>query len=239
MKCPLRHRWLVLIPLGVLLVVFLWNRQILPLLARWLDAVGPPQKGDAGVLLTGGLNTRPFVAAALLHGGWAPKILLNSVAAHPNQARGTIPPSDEIISKVLAYGGVPPDCVVCLDSKVETTFDEAKAVAKYLAGHPTQRLIIVTDGPHTRRARWIFERALDRQAVEIEMVSAPVDEFDNENWWRSEEGFLFVVSEYFKLFFYGLRYGWLGYEILVVMAVLIFLGTWFSRRRKLIQNRVV
>ena len=199
---------------------------------------GPPQKSDAVVLLTGGMNTRPFVAAALVQGGWAPKILVNTVADHPNQVSGAVPPSFEIIAKVLAYGGVPPDRVVRLDSAVKTTFDEAKAVADYLAGHPVKRLMIVTDGPHTRRARWIFQRILADPPVEIAMVSAPVDEFDNENWWRSEEGFIFVVSEYFKLFYYGLRYGWLGYEILGVAAVMILLGTGFSRRRKLIQNGV-
>ena len=198
---------------------------------------GPPQKADAVVLLNGGLNTRPFVAAALVHGGWAPKILLNTVAAHPSEISGAVPPYFEITLKVLDYGGVPRDRVVLLDSAAATTFDEAKAVADYLADHPAKRLMIVTEGPHTRRARWIFQRVLAGRPVEIEMVSAPADEFDSENWWRSEEGFLFVVSEYFKLFYYGLRYGWLGYEIAGGVAVMIFLSAWFSRRRKL--NRMV
>ena len=173
-----------------------------------------------------------------MHGGWAPKILLNTVAAHPNQVSGEVPPFFEINLKVLEYGGVPPDRVVRLDSKAKTTFDEAKAVAEYLADHPVKRLMIVTEGPHTRRARWIFQRVLADRPVEIVMVSAPADEFDNENWWRSEAGFLFVVSEYFKLFYYGLRYGWLGYEIVGGVAVLIFLRAWFLRRRKLIHSRI-
>ncbi len=200
--------------------------------ARWLDVGGPPQKADAVVLLNGSLNSQPFVAAALVHGGWAPVILLNPVAAHPSQVSGAVPPSFEINAKVLAYGGVPRERIVPMDSAVKTTFDEAQAVADYLAHHPAQRLLIVTEGPHTRRARWIFQHVLAGRPVEIVMVSAPADEFDNENWWRSEVGFLFVVSEYFKLFYYGLHYGWLGYEIVAGVAALIFLCAWFSRRRK-------
>ena len=61
-------------------------------------------------------------------------------------------------------------------------------------------------------------------------------DFENGNWWQSEEGFLFVVSEYFKLFYYGIRYGWLGYEIVGGAAVVIFLAAWFSRRRKLLRS---
>ena len=32
------------------------------------------------------------------------------------------------------------------------------------------------------------------------------------------------MSEYFKLFFYHIRYGWLGYEIVAAVGVLIFLA---------------
>ncbi len=173
-----------------------------------------------------------------MHGGWAPKILLNTVADHPIQVSGAVPSFFDITLKVLDYGGVSPDRVVRLDSAAKTTFDEAKAVADDLAEHPLEKLMIVTEGPHTRRARWIFERVLADRPVEIVMVSVPADGFDNENWWRSEAGFLFVLSEYFKLFYYGLRYGWLGYEILVGLVVMIFLRTWFSRRRKLIRSGV-
>jgi uncharacterized SAM-binding protein YcdF (DUF218 family) len=235
MKNPLRRYWPVIAVSGILILVFATKQWTLPLAARWLDVGGLPQKADAVVLLTGGENTRPFVAAALVHGGWAPKVLLNTTVAHLSEVNGEVPPFFEIYLKALDYGGVPGDRVVRLDSLAKTTFDEAQGVAGYLADHPAKKLIIVTDGPHTRRARWIFRRVLaDRSvAVEIAMVSAPTDEFDSQNWWRSEAGFLFIVSEYLKLFYYGLRYGWLGYEIVIGVAVMICLLAWFSRRRKL------
>ncbi len=233
MKLKRSHLGLIVAVAAAVLVAAALNRHSLPWAARWLDVGGPPQKADAVVLLNGGMNTRPVVAAALVHGGWAPKILLNTVAAHPSEISGAVPPYYQIALKVLDYGGVSRDHVVLLDSAAATTFDEAKAVADYLAAHPAKRLMIVTEGPHSRRARWIFQRTLAGRPVEIEMVSAPTDEFDSEDWWRCEEGFLFVVSEYFKLFYYGLRYGRLGYEIAGGVAVIILLRAWFSHRRKL------
>ena len=133
--------------------------------------------------------------------------------------------------KVLEYGGVAGDQVVVLDCSVETTFDEACAIDRYLTEHPAKRLLIVTEGPHTRRSRWIFQRVLASRPVDIAMISAPTVEFDDENWWRSEVGFLFVVSEYLKLLFYGLRYGWLAYAIALALAI-ISLTAWFWRRRQ-------
>jgi len=232
------HGWWPIIAIGgILMLAVTLNPWSLPWAARWLDVGSPPQKADAVVLLNGGLNSRPFVAAALVHGGWAPKILLNTVAAHPSEISGAIPPFFEINSRALEYGGVSRDCVVRLDSAAQTTFDEAQAVADYLADHPAQRLMIVTEGPHTRRSRWIFQRVLADRPVEIMMFSAPAEGFENENWWRSEAGFLFVASEYFKLFYYGLRYGWLGYKIVISTALMILLRAWFLRRRKLARSR--
>ncbi len=233
MKCPTRRWWLIAAVGGILILVFATRERTMPLLARWLDVGGPPQKADAVVLLNGGFNTRPFVAAALVRGGWAPKLIVSTVAARSNQISGMVPPHFDINLKVLDYGGVPRDRVVCLESDVNTTFDEAKAVADYLAEHPAKRLLIVTEGPHTRRARWIFKQVLAGRPIEILMFSGPADDFDNKNWWRSEDGFLYVVSEYFKLFYYGLRYGWLGYELAAGLAILIFFRAWFSRRRQL------
>jgi len=230
-----RGRLVLIFGLGAMvLVAAVLNPWNLPHLAQWLDVGGAPQKSDAVVLLNGSFNTRPFVAAALVHGGWAPKVLVNTVVDHPNQAQSVIPHSFEINLKVFEYGGVPRDRIVKLDSASATTFDEAKGVAGYLLDHPAKRLLIVTEGPHTRRARWIFQRVLSAQPVEIVMISVPSDEFDNSNWWKREAGFLFVVSEYFKLMYYGFRYSWLGYQMVAAVAVALFLFACFCRQRKLI-----
>ena len=224
--------WIVAAGVIAVLVLALNSRALLSVAGRWLDVGGKPQRADAVVLLNGSYNTRPFVAAALVRGGWAPKVLLSTVALHALEADGALPPSHEIALRMLEYGGVRRSEVEILDVSAKTTYDEALGVAEYLAAHPAKRLLLVTEGPHTRRARWIFERVLAAQHAEIAVVSAPTDGFEYRVWWHSEDGFLFVVSEYLKLFFYALRYGWLGYEIAAAIVAALVFRAWFRRRRK-------
>jgi uncharacterized SAM-binding protein YcdF (DUF218 family) len=223
--------WIAAIAVA-LLIAWLNSRALLSALGRWLDVGRPPQPADAVVLLNGGENTRPFVAAALVRGGWAPKVILNTVALNAMQEAGSIPSSHEIALRVMDYAGVPRDHVDQINSVAHTTFDEANGVAEYLNSHPIKRLLLVTEAPHARRAEWIFRRVLANRNVEISVVSAPTDGFDLGRWWQKEEGVLFVVSEYCKLFFYALRYGWLAYEIAAAFLAAIALRTWFGRRRK-------
>lgn len=205
---------------------------VLSALGRWLDVGRPPEKADIAVMLNGSYNSRPFVAAALVRGGWAAKVVLNTVALHPYEASGAIPRSHEIALRILEYGGVLPKDVVLLDTSAKTTFDEAAGVAEYLHTHHVKRLLLVTEGPHMRRSVWIFRKVLAGKPVEVIPVSAPAENFNLAAWWQTEEGFLFVVSEYFKLAFYALWYGWLTYEILAVLAAVAILRAWFWRRRK-------
>ena len=224
--------WIIAACALAILVMALNRRALLSAAGRWLDVGGKPQRADAVVLLNGGYNTRPFVATALVRGGWAPKVLLSTCVLHALEADRAIPRSQDIALRVLEYGGARRSEVEMLNVSAQTTFDEAVAVADYLAVHPAKRLLLVTEGPHTRRARWIFERVLAAQQTEISVVSAPTDGFDYSVWWRSNNGFLFVVSEYLKLFFYALRYGWLGYEIAAAVLAVLMLRAWFRRRRK-------
>jgi uncharacterized SAM-binding protein YcdF (DUF218 family) len=205
---------------------------VLLALGHWLDVGRPPQKADAAVLLNGSYNSRPFVAAALVHGGWAAKVILNTVALHAAESAGAVPRSHEIALRVLEYGGVARKDVVLLDTSARTTFDEAAGVARYLDTHDVKRLLLVTEWPHMRRSLWIFQKVLAGRQVEVVPISAPTEDFDFAIWWQSEAGFIFVISEYFKLMFYAVRYGWLAYEIVAVLAAVMIFGAWYSRRRK-------
>jgi len=230
--------WIAFVAIAILVAWLNW-RMLFSSLGHWLDVGGPPQTADAVVLLNGGENTRPFVAAALVRGGWAPKVILNTVALHPVEQSRAIPPSHEIALRVMEYAGVAREHVEQLGTSAQTTFDEARGVAAYLDSHPMKRLLLVTEAPHTRRARWIFRRIMGNQNVEISVVSAPPDGFDLGTWWRKEEGVLFVVSEYFKLLYYALCYSWLGCEIAILLVTIAALRTWFRRRRKPVSQTII
>ena len=226
-------RWLTAAAVTAAIAAGLWLARgtLLPAVAHWLDVGQRPQPADAIMLLTGEAETRAFAAAALYKAGWAPRIFVSTVARHPEAEQTAMLREHEVNLRVLSACGVPKKDVTVLDAEARTTFDEAKALSGSLekAGHV--RILLVTNGYHTRRARWIFTEVVGSEAATILPISVPSDEFAEESWWRSERGFAAIAGECLKLGFYRLRYGNLGY--LAVAAALLWLGWRAVRRNKL------
>jgi uncharacterized SAM-binding protein YcdF (DUF218 family) len=53
---------------------------------------------------------------------------------------------------------------------------------------------LFTVGPHARRSRLLFKRALGKE-VAVGVVALPTDGYDVRHWWRSSRGFRTVTSE--------------------------------------------
>jgi uncharacterized SAM-binding protein YcdF (DUF218 family) len=226
---PRRRWWLLLAVLGLLTGLYLGRAALLPRLASWLDVGRPPKPADVIMLLNGEAETRAMAAAALWKAGWAPRILLTTVADDPQRGRSTVPLEHEINLRVLAACGVPRSAVTLLDGQARSTYDEATVAAGYLEQSSPRRLLALTNGFHTRRARWIFQRVLGSGVEEISMISVPTDDLRVATWWQSERGFATVAGEYLKLGFYILRYSYLGAEVAVVVAAWL---VWRGYRRK-------
>lgn len=64
---------------------------------------------------------------------------------------------------------------------------------------------LVTVGPHARRSRLLFQKALGKQ-YKVGVISLPLTDYDAKHWWRSSSGVRIVTSEllayaYAKLWF--------------------------------------
>jgi uncharacterized SAM-binding protein YcdF (DUF218 family) len=204
--------------------------RLLPAAAAWLDVGQPPQPADAVFVLLGDPDTRSMTAAALVRAGWAPRVLLNTLAPTEQEKKGLVLPGHEVHRRMLLHCGVPARDIVLLDNQVRTTYDEVLGLAAYLVSRPDWRVLVVTDGPHTRRSQWILRRVLGDRASQTSLISAAVDGCRADSWWQSESGVSFVVSEYLKLGFYAVRYGTAGYVGAAVGVVLV-LAWWACRRR--------
>ena len=65
---------------------------------------------------------------------------------------------------------------------------------------------IVTQGPHARRSRLLYEKAFGGD-VEVGVIATEDPKYDPAHWWRSSEGVREVMSEaiaygYARLFFH-------------------------------------
>ncbi|MEN6452497.1 MAG: YdcF family protein [Thermoguttaceae bacterium] len=217
-------------------MTLLWSFRA-PLLrgaAQWLDVGTRPQRADYVMVLNGEEATRPFVAAALVKDHWANRVLIAEVERTPDIIEGLRSPYHEINRRVIKKRA-PAAQVTILPGQAATTYDEARALAVFLRSRPNARVLVVTSDYHTRRSRWAFSRALGERAGQVRFVSAPSAQFDMACWWLDERGLVDVATEYLKLAFYALCYGYVwqwGLACAGLMAAL----TWAKHREPTLPN---
>lgn len=84
----------------------------------------------------------------------------------------------------------------------DRTYTAAVTLKAWLHSHGMSpaKLNLITEGPHARRSRLLFEKALGPE-VKVGVVAIPSLEYDQNHWWRSSAGVRAVIAE-------GLAYGY-------------------------------
>ncbi|MBX3439367.1 MAG: YdcF family protein [Planctomycetaceae bacterium] len=209
---------------GVLLgAAFLFpSEPVLTGLCRWLDVGEAAACADHVLLLPGDDTYRPLTVAAVIKSGLAGNVLIPETAVPADVADGLRPATHELLVQVLQHRGILRENIVCLTGASRTTFDDAHALSAYLENRPDDRVIVVTNAFHTRRARFIFRRVLGDQAQRLQFVAAPNPGFAEQTWWQNRSSANIVLAENLKLVFYVFRYsglyGWAA-TLLVITVV--------------------
>jgi hypothetical protein len=102
-------------------------------------------------------------------------------------------------SEKMIRFGAPSELVVTASSEEvhrDRTFHAAMAVRRWLEqqGLRATSIDVVTVGPHARRSRLLYEKALGNE-VKVGVISVEDRRFDPNHWWRSSEGVRSVVDE--------------------------------------------
>lgn len=91
----------------------------------------------------------------------------------------------------------------------DRTYACARALRQWSREHnfPLRKVQVVTEGPHARRSRLLFAKALGRD-VEVGVTAVPILDYDPDKWWRSSAGVRGVIGEllaycYARLFFWS------------------------------------
>jgi uncharacterized SAM-binding protein YcdF (DUF218 family) len=119
---------------------------------------------------------------------------------------GVTVPEFILARQVLLTNGVAASAIQMLGTNVTSTRDEALAVRAWLATNHASRIIIPTDIFHTRRARWIFQRALRGSSVDVHVAAIDPPRYTKANWWRTEDGLIAFQNEVVKSAYYWIRY---------------------------------
>jgi uncharacterized SAM-binding protein YcdF (DUF218 family) len=167
----------------------------------------PVSPADAAVVLGGGLDGRPFVAAKLYRQGLVKKVLVSQVDDNdPAVAIGIIDDHTEANRQVLMKLGVPATAIETFGMANKNTRDEAVALRAWSEGHHPSALIIPVEIFTARRIRWMFDREFAGQSIKIEVPSFDPPKYGRVNWWQNEYGVIAFQNEILKYIYYRLKY---------------------------------
>ena len=176
----------------------------LPFAGKFLVRQDPLEKADLIFVLAGTRAARWLEAVDLYKEGWGPQIVLSPGLMDPAEAelrrRGVnYPREGDLAREAIVALGVPAGAVTVLPGTVDNTAEEAAALQGQLAGRPPQRIIVVTSGYHTRRARVAFRRQFSNVPVQIIVRASRHEDAQPSRWWRRRKDVRFVLTELPKL----------------------------------------
>ena len=192
-------------------VVFQLRAPLLTRVGGVLYHEDPLAPADAIAVLSGGGPDRTTEAADLFAAGYAPVVLLTRTPESPAvaelQARGLDVRTDlELQLDYLDALGVPLDATTVLQRVVDSTQTEAALIAEWAESRQLGRIIVVTAGYHTSRARLVFDRVLRGHATEILIRPSGISGFAPDTWWHTRSDRRNGLFELEKYLYYRVMY---------------------------------
>lgn len=203
-----RPTWLgwLLIAISILVLCFAFLVNLYPFLAP----EKPPHKGL--MVVEGWIHDFALDEAVILYrAGDYEKIVCTGVPIETGSYIQQFKSYPEMTADRLRKMGIPEDQIVIAVADVakkDRTYMAAVALREaFIAYNLEERnLHLVTVGPHGRRSRMLFQKALGKN-YHIGITCLEPATYDKEDWYKSSEGVRMVISEtlaytYAKLLFH-------------------------------------
>jgi uncharacterized SAM-binding protein YcdF (DUF218 family) len=155
-------------------------------LMRWAAEawiVEDPLQPAAVIIVLGDDNfyaDRATRAAELFRQGNAPLVVASGRRLRPNAG------ICELMEHDLIERAVPKDRIIRFPQDADSTKEQAEALARFVADHHWNSIIVVTSNYHTRRTRYIFRRVFPQDVV-VRVAGALDADFDPERWYTKRE----------------------------------------------------
>ena len=195
--------WLsILFVLAVLLYFF--STPLLTLAGRWLVQDEKPERSDAVVVLSAGVEYYPRLmeAARLYREGHVRKVVINGnrktdvVRDLEHRGYEACCPWFENSVRILETLGVPRKEIVTVSAEdAYDTVSEAKAVGRALIREGFRSVVITTSKSHTRRAVFIWRKMFENRLT-VKVVPTRTDPFNPSGWWKDGRQIRWVLAEY-------------------------------------------
>ena len=165
----------------------------------------PPALADVVAVFGGGVEVRPFAAAAYYREGLVKKILVSNERESQGGQLG-VPFTNAAANRtVLLKLGVPAEAIESFGDNLENTHDEALALRDWARQHNIRRIIVPTEIFTARRLRWTLHHVFGGDATVLVPALDP-PEYREDEWWQDELGVVSFRNEVLKYIYYRLKY---------------------------------
>jgi hypothetical protein len=158
----------------------------------------PPQDGARVVLLPDML----FEKAALEKTAqlYREHLVAGVLLCLPQPSRevevGAWPAEEQRVLESLAGRGVPSTAIEKLSGRYATTWDAARGLDRWLAGHKDERLMVLCETFRGRHERRVLATVIEPRAMAAVRFGALPGSASAADWWRKREGLQEVFQEY-------------------------------------------
>jgi uncharacterized SAM-binding protein YcdF (DUF218 family) len=166
------------------------------------DPIAP---ADAVAVFGGGLEDRPFAAAAYYREGLVKRVLVSNSQVGPAEHLGVWPTHVAATREILFKLGVPESAIETFGDDLANTHDEVLALWEWAKRSRTRSIIVPTEIFSARRVRWMLHRVFDED-VSIRVVALDPPTYRRDDWWRREEGLIDFQNEVIKSLYYRMMY---------------------------------
>ena len=203
-----RRRWGVRLTgaLVVAILIYIFRVQLLQGAGRFLVAEDAPQSTEVLVVLGGNSLERATEALNWYRAGRV-KLLVCTGGNIPSALEAVGQPmfEAELTRKFLLEQGVDTNRVIALTGST-STLEESQEVRAWAEAQGLREITVLSSRFHTGRVKRVFEKAFADSPTLVYTAGAPALGYDEDEWWKSEEGLIMVNNEYIKSLYYLLKY---------------------------------
>ncbi len=159
-----------------------------------------PRRSDVIIILGGDDGLRVKKGGELYIAGYAPSILLTGI-----DKKYYRPEKPNWREKRLMDMGIPKQAIN-VDTKSETTWEEALNSLVIMKEKGWERAIVVSDPPHMLRLHNTWSRAFRDSSRSFVLVPTSPAWWQPLLWWKNNTSYRFVLSEIQKNIYYAVVY---------------------------------
>ena len=188
------------VPLACLLLLIIFHSQLLSLYAGLFMVSNATPGADAIICLSGDRETRNPECLRLWKEGYAKRLFVTAEKPK-NKEFNKLELSHLQFAQAVAKRmqlDAAWELLPSLTDGATSTFDEAADALAMAQREGWERIILVTDEFHTRRASYAFEKIFEGSGIGVEVAGASNEVFSDDDWWRSDWGISSYVLETIK-----------------------------------------